>query len=99
MPEMDGITASRVIKQELCEKAPYIIACTADLQNDTRAACTEAGMDNFLEKVRTNMYLFHRPQPEHSLTLLMSSYPPPADQVQKSDQRSECCHHSYSASS
>lgn len=52
MPEMDGSTASRIIKQDLREKAPYIIACTADLQYDTRSACDQAGIDNYLEKVR-----------------------------------------------
>lgn len=51
MPEMDGITASRCIKQELRDQAPYIIACTADLQYDTRSACAQAGIDNYLEKV------------------------------------------------
>jgi CheY-like chemotaxis protein len=57
MPEMDGITASRIIKQDLRERAPYIIACTADLQYDTRSACAQAGIDNYLEKVR-------RPHPQ-----------------------------------
>ncbi len=52
MPEMDGITASRAVKMELRDQAPYIIACTADLQYDTRTACAQAGIDNYLEKVR-----------------------------------------------
>lgn len=51
MPEMDGITASRTVKLELRDQAPYIIACTADLQYDTRTACAQAGIDNYLEKV------------------------------------------------
>lgn len=51
MPEMDGITASCIIKQELRERSPYIIACTADLQYDTRSACEKAGIDDYLEKV------------------------------------------------
>ena len=65
MPEMDGITASRIIKQELQERAPYIIACTADLQYGTRVACAQAGIDNYLEKVL--------------LPLIPRSTAPPAD--------------------
>jgi len=53
MPEMDGITASRIIKRtarSAGSAAPYIIACTADLQYDTRQACVQAGLDGYLEK-------------------------------------------------
>ncbi|ELR14948.1 twocomponent hybrid sensor and regulator kinase [Acanthamoeba castellanii str. Neff] len=56
MPEMDGITASRMIKQEEQERSgttrppPYIIACTADLQYGTRKECRQAGMDGYLPK-------------------------------------------------
>lgn len=69
MPEMDGITASRTVKMELRDQAPYIIACTADLQYDTRTACAQAGIDNYLEKV-------HLPyQPSRSLPFHDSSRP------------------------
>jgi CheY-like chemotaxis protein len=53
MPEMDGITASRIIKRTARSAGsapPYIIACTADLQYDTRQACIQAGLDGYLEK-------------------------------------------------
>ena len=59
MPEMDGITATRMIKQEEQERSgttrppPYIIACTADLQYGTRKECRQAGMDGYLPKVRS----------------------------------------------
>lgn len=53
MPEMDGITASKIIKkdQQRWHPPPYIVACTADLQMGTRQACFRAGIDDFLEKV------------------------------------------------
>ena len=69
MPEMDGITASRTVKMELRDQAPYIIACTADLQYDTRTACAQAGIDNYLEKVRP------RNQPSRSLSFHVSLRP------------------------
>lgn len=50
MPEMDGITASRIIKTELIP-SPFIIACTADLQSATRQECLRSGIDGYLEKV------------------------------------------------
>jgi CheY-like chemotaxis protein len=88
MPEMDGITASRTVKQELRDQAPYIIACTADLQYDTRTACAQAGIDNYLEKVHArnqpscnlSFHVTSRPRclassysPEHSLSLLAAA--------------------------
>jgi CheY-like chemotaxis protein len=57
MPEMDGITATRNIRQEELlhsgtrRPPPYIIACTADLQYGTRKECRQAGMDGYLPKV------------------------------------------------
>ena len=54
MPVLDGLEATRRIrKQELDEstKDPvYIIAMTANTQEDDRAACIEAGMDDFVSK-------------------------------------------------
>jgi len=64
MPEMDGITATRMIKQEEQERSgttrppPYIIACTADLQYGTRKECRQAGMDGYLPKVRSPLPTF-----------------------------------------
>ncbi|HNC23687.1 MAG TPA: response regulator, partial [Opitutaceae bacterium] len=51
MPEMDGITAARVI----CERwpageRPGIDAMTASASNNDRDACLGAGMDQFVSK-------------------------------------------------
>ncbi|HND60676.1 MAG TPA: PAS domain S-box protein [Opitutaceae bacterium] len=51
MPEMDGITAARVI----CERwpageRPRIVAMTASASNNDRDACLGAGMDQFVSK-------------------------------------------------
>jgi PAS domain S-box-containing protein len=51
MPEMDGFTAAREIRQRLPEdKQPVIIALTANALQGDRDACTAAGMDDFVSK-------------------------------------------------
>lgn len=52
MPEMDGLEATRAIRQIERERGgrTRIIAMTAFDQDGDRARCLEAGMDNFLSK-------------------------------------------------
>lgn len=53
MPEMDGIEATRAIRQMEQERGGghiHIIAMTAFDQEGDRARCRDAGMDNFLSK-------------------------------------------------
>lgn len=51
MPEMDGLEAARKIRQRLPpEQRPRIIAMTANVLPKDRAACEEAGMQDFLAK-------------------------------------------------
>lgn len=52
MPEMDGIEATReLIKLETkLSKLPIIIAMTANVMEEDREKCIEAGMDDFLAK-------------------------------------------------
>ena len=54
MPVVDGLEATRQIRQrELVDPSLepiYIIAMTANTQEDDRAACIEAGMDDFICK-------------------------------------------------
>jgi len=54
MPIVDGLEATRRIrKRELADPRVdpiYIIAMTANTQKDDRAACLEAGMDDFISK-------------------------------------------------
>ena len=50
MPEMNGLEATRIIRQRWPDKGPLIIAVTAyGLQGD-RERCMEAGMDDYLSK-------------------------------------------------
>ncbi len=49
MPEMDGIEATKIIKQESLSKAP-IIGMTASVMNDERESYIAAGMDELVEK-------------------------------------------------
>jgi PAS domain S-box-containing protein len=50
MPEMDGITATQVIRKLLPENGPKIIAITAFALEGDREKCFEAGMDDFISK-------------------------------------------------
>ncbi len=49
MPEMDGFTAAKAIREELGLKVP-IVALTAGVLPDERARCLAAGMDEFVAK-------------------------------------------------
>lgn len=49
MPEMDGLTATRNIRQ-LSIQQPRIIAMTANAFREDRIACEVAGMDDFIDK-------------------------------------------------
>ncbi|MDX1547491.1 MAG: response regulator, partial [Rhodothermales bacterium] len=51
MPVMDGLEATRRLRALLPpERRPRVVAMTASAMDDQRAACTEAGMDDFLSK-------------------------------------------------
>jgi len=51
MPEMDGLEATRRIREEWpAEEQPFIVALTAAVMEDDRERCQEAGMDTFLSK-------------------------------------------------
>ncbi len=51
MPEMDGITATQMIRQDFpADVQPYIIALTANDDGGDRLACLEAGMNAYLTK-------------------------------------------------
>ncbi|MDD1742550.1 MAG: response regulator [Methanotrichaceae archaeon] len=50
MPEMNGLEATKIVRQRWPDKGPVIIAITAyGLQGD-RERCLEAGMDDYLSK-------------------------------------------------
>jgi signal transduction histidine kinase/DNA-binding response OmpR family regulator/HPt (histidine-containing phosphotransfer) domain-containing protein len=51
MPEMDGLEATRRIRQESTDmERPYIVAMTANTMQGDREACLEAGMDDYVGK-------------------------------------------------
>jgi PAS domain S-box-containing protein len=49
MPILDGISATRIIKNELKLSTP-VVALTADFGNEIRAECSEVGFDDFCTK-------------------------------------------------
>lgn len=50
MPGMDGIEATKKIRQQHLNIQPVIIAMTANVMQGDEAACIEAGMDDYLSK-------------------------------------------------
>jgi CheY-like chemotaxis protein len=50
MPELDGLSAVRAIREQMGERRPRIIALTANALPGDREACLAAGMDDFLAK-------------------------------------------------
>ena len=50
MPEIDGLTATKLIHQEWDTERPRIIAMTANAMTGDREKCLEAGMDDYVSK-------------------------------------------------
>jgi signal transduction histidine kinase/DNA-binding response OmpR family regulator len=49
MPEIDGLEATRTIRQEQ-KRQPFIISMTANAMQDDREACVAAGMNEYVSK-------------------------------------------------
>ncbi|WP_434683666.1 response regulator [Pseudanabaena minima] len=49
MPEMDGLTATRIIRTELRSQV-WIVAMTANVMPEDRQACFDAGMNDYVSK-------------------------------------------------
>ena len=50
MPEMDGLQATRIIRQRWPDNGPKIIAITAYALQGDKEKCIEAGMDDYISK-------------------------------------------------
>lgn len=50
MPVMDGLTATKKIIEKFGEKSPYIVAMTANVFDEDKRKCYEAGMKDFISK-------------------------------------------------
>jgi CheY-like chemotaxis protein len=50
MPRLDGISTTRELRKLSLAYQPRVIAVTANVLDDERAACMEAGIDDFLGK-------------------------------------------------
>jgi two-component system, sensor histidine kinase len=50
MPEMDGLEATRCLRQLALQRQPVVIAMTANAYAEDRQACADAGMDLFVSK-------------------------------------------------
>lgn len=50
MPEMNGLEATRIIRQRLPDNGPKIIAITAYALDGDREKCLEAGMNDYIAK-------------------------------------------------
>ena len=50
MPEMDGIQATKEIRESISIQQPQIVAMTANALPEDRMACLEAGMDDYISK-------------------------------------------------
>ena len=58
MPEMDGLEATRLIRQDARFDRLPIIAMTADAMADDRKRCIDAGMNDYLSKPVDSKLLF-----------------------------------------
>jgi CheY-like chemotaxis protein len=50
MPHLDGLEATRRIRQRWTDGRPWIVAMTANAMAEDREACLAAGMDGYLAK-------------------------------------------------
>ena len=50
MPDIDGLTVARHVRERITAKRPFIVAITAGVTPEDRQRCFDAGMDDFVMK-------------------------------------------------
>ena len=50
MPEMDGLTATQMLRRHYTGTQPYVVAMTANAMTGDRERCLAAGMDDYVSK-------------------------------------------------
>jgi PAS domain S-box-containing protein len=83
MPEMDGLEATRRIRQDFPpDRQPRIIAVTANALRGERAACLTAGMDDYISKPIEPMQLIQAIQ-RCAPAAQPAEVPPPTEEIVK----------------
>lgn len=85
MPEMDGCSAARFIRQDVSFKDLPIVAMTAHVTDADRNACIQAGMNDFLSKPIEPQQLLEvlkKWVPENSNRSIPVSFAVPTTQIQ-----------------
>ena len=59
MPDMDGLQATRAIRQSALYASVPIVAMTASVMQEDRQACKDAGMNDHISKPLNAPVLFH----------------------------------------
>jgi two-component system sensor histidine kinase/response regulator len=82
MPVMDGVTATREIRKAKRQSAPPIVAMTANVMQDDRERCEEAGMCDHvgkpIEPDELWRALLRWIAPRHTMEAIGDKKPPPA---------------------
>ena len=73
MPEMDGLVATRAIRELRIDRQPRIVALTANAYESDKQACLAAGMDDFMSKP----FMAETLRQQLCLTCAMRDRPPP----------------------
>ena len=91
MPVMDGLEASRRIRDLANPKRPFILALTANVFQEDRDAATDAGMDSYLAKPITLSRLREvlSTLPDSSSNSAKSFTPPPMSNIPSAETEPE----------
>ncbi len=92
MPEMDGLAATRLLRHELGDQAPLVIAMTANAASEDVQACLAAGMTSHLSKplvIEKLVDCIKEHAPAGRYTAPAPAEPPPAPAAEGEGETSE----------